>query len=209
MYIISNESWMVVVTSNGIGCIAIASYIICIGSISSASYSIHSKKILLTADSRNPWIRGFQQTSAISASSRNSSTTNPDCEKGGWRAYMKDSLPEGPLKWILQMPRWASASCDCPSSPKIPFKWILQMPRYPCDRDPCDLNSAVSEVVRTSTSRPFRPLGHIYQATTLWPVVKIQPFSVRRTPPLLMTRDFVIPMVMMKRDEAMREVVRA
>ena len=45
---------MVVATSNGIGCIAIASYITCIGSISSASYSEHSKKILLAADSRNP-----------------------------------------------------------------------------------------------------------------------------------------------------------
>ncbi len=42
-------------------------------------------------------------------------------------------------------------------------------------------------VVRTSTSRPFRPLGHIYQATTLWPVVNVQPYSVRRTPPLYMT----------------------
>ena len=41
---------------------------ICIGYISSASYNLHSKKVLPAADSRNPWIRGFQQTPTISAS---------------------------------------------------------------------------------------------------------------------------------------------
>lgn len=52
-----------------------------IGYISSASYIYHSKKVLLIADSRNIWIHGFQQTSSISVSSRNLSTTNPDFEK--------------------------------------------------------------------------------------------------------------------------------
>ena len=59
-------------------------------------------------------------------------------------------------------------------------------------------------VVRTSTSRPYRPLGHIYQATTLWPVVIIQPFSVHRTPSLYVTRGFVVSMeVKIKSGEVM------
>ena len=67
------------------------------------------------------------------------------------------------------------------------------------------LKSAVfTLVVRTSTSRPFRPLGHIYQATTLWPIVIIQPFSVHRTPSLYVTCDFVVPIkVKIKSGEAM------
>ena len=60
---------------------------------------------------------------------------------------------------------------NTPNAPGILAIWILSYP----------IKSAVSEVVvRTSTSRPFRPLGHIYQATTLWPVVNIQPLY--RTP---------------------------
>ncbi len=55
---------------------------ICIGYISNASYNYHSKKVLLTADSRNPWVRGILANTFRKCLISDSSTPNPDLDKG-------------------------------------------------------------------------------------------------------------------------------
>ena len=92
------------------------------------------------------------------------------------------SSPEAPLKQIIQTQRW----------------WISESWKPPVfAKDAAQVNTPNANsilaignllcvhavfVVHPLTSMPYRPLGHIYRATTLWPVVNVRPFSAHCTP---------------------------